>query len=92
MLGLVGANPIDFDMPQKGTFNLRGGMQILPEFVALLLGLVTYTAAFIAEVVRAGILAVSKGRRKPPVRSASARARPCGSWSSRRPCGSSFRR
>jgi general L-amino acid transport system permease protein len=37
-------------------------MQILPEFVALLLGLVTYTAAFIAEVVRAGILAVSKGQ------------------------------
>ena len=49
-------------MPQKGTFNLRGGMQILPEFVALLVGLVTYTAAFIAEVVRAGILAVSKGQ------------------------------
>jgi general L-amino acid transport system permease protein len=37
-------------------------MQILPEFVALLVGLVTYTAAFIAEVVRAGILAVSKGQ------------------------------
>ena len=34
----------------------------MPEFVALLLGLVTYTAAFIAEVVRAGILAVSKGQ------------------------------
>ena len=62
LLGLVGTNPIDFDMPQKGTFNLRGGMQILPEFVALLVGLVTYTAAFIAEVVRAGILAVSKGQ------------------------------
>src|SRR3712207_8649011 len=51
-----------FELPRKGTFNLTGGMQILPEFVALLLGLVTYTAAFIAEVVRAGILAVSKGR------------------------------
>ena len=37
-------------------------MQILPEFVALLLGLVIYTAAFIAEIVRAGILAVSKGQ------------------------------
>jgi general L-amino acid transport system permease protein len=37
-------------------------MQILPEFVALLIGLTTYTAAFIAEVVRAGILAVSKGQ------------------------------
>ncbi len=62
MLAVVGANPITFEMPEKGTFNLRGGMQILPEFVALLVGLVTYSAAFIAEVVRAGILAVSKGQ------------------------------
>ena len=62
VLALVGANPISFEIPQKGTFNLTGGMQILPEFVALLLGLTTYTAAFIAEVVRAGILAVSKGQ------------------------------
>jgi len=62
VLALAGANPITFDVPEKGTFNLRGGMQILPEFVALLLGLVTYTAGFIAEVVRAGILAVSKGQ------------------------------
>jgi general L-amino acid transport system permease protein len=61
-LALSGANPISFEMPEKGTFNLRGGMQILPEFVALLVGLVTYTAGFIAEVVRAGILAVSKGQ------------------------------
>ena len=62
VLALVGANPITLRRSGKGTFNLRGGMQILPEFVALLLGLVTYTAAFIAEVVRAGILAVSKGQ------------------------------
>jgi general L-amino acid transport system permease protein len=62
VLAVAGANPISFDLPRKGTFNLTGGMQILPEFVALLLGLVTYTAAFIAEVVRAGILAVSKGQ------------------------------
>ncbi|WP_134496682.1 amino acid ABC transporter permease [Microvirga pakistanensis] len=62
VLALVGANPISFEVPRKGTFNLTGGMQILPEFVALLLGLTTYTAAFIAEVVRAGILAVSKGQ------------------------------
>lgn len=62
VLGLVGPNPVTFDLPKKGTFNLTGGMQILPEFVALLLGLTTYTAAFIAEVVRAGILAVSKGQ------------------------------
>ncbi|WP_373696621.1 amino acid ABC transporter permease [Microvirga yunnanensis] len=62
VLAIAGANPITFELPRKGTFNLTGGMQILPEFVALLLGLVTYTAAFIAEVVRAGILAVSKGQ------------------------------
>jgi len=62
VLAVIGANPISFEMPKKGTFNLTGGMQILPEFVALLLGLTTYTAAFIAEVVRAGILAVSKGQ------------------------------
>jgi general L-amino acid transport system permease protein len=62
ILTLVGANPVSFDYVQKGPFNLRGGMSVLPEFVALLLGLTTYTAAFIAEVVRAGILAVSKGQ------------------------------
>ena len=62
ILTLAGANPVSFDYVQKGAFNLRGGMSVLPEFVALLLGLTTYTAAFIAEVVRAGILAVSKGQ------------------------------
>ncbi len=61
-LALFGANPITFDLPRKGTFNLTGGSQILPEFVALLLGLTIYTAAFIAEVVRAGIMAVSRGQ------------------------------
>lgn len=54
--------PISFIYPQAAGFNLRGGIQVFPEFVALLLGLTTYTAAFIAEVVRAGILAVSKGQ------------------------------
>jgi general L-amino acid transport system permease protein len=54
--------PVEFVFPEKGRFNIRGGMEILPEFMALLFGLVIYTAAFIAEVVRAGILAVSKGQ------------------------------
>jgi general L-amino acid transport system permease protein len=54
--------PLTFNMPQAGRFNITGGIDILPEFAALLLGLVIYTAAFIAEVVRAGILAVSKGQ------------------------------
>jgi general L-amino acid transport system permease protein len=54
--------PVSFDYPQAGRFNITGGVDVLPEFAALLLGLVIYTAAFIAEVVRAGILAVSKGQ------------------------------
>ena len=62
VLALVGANPISFEVPEQSRFNLRGGMQLLPEFVALLAGLTIYTGAFIAEVVRAGILAVSKGQ------------------------------
>ncbi len=57
----VGA-PLSFDLPQQGRFNLTGGLQIFPEFVALLIGLSTYTGGFIAEVVRAGILAVSRGQ------------------------------
>jgi general L-amino acid transport system permease protein len=48
--------------PEMSRFNLRGGTEILPEFVALVLGLVIYTAAFIAEGVRAGISAVSRGQ------------------------------
>ncbi|MCA0400365.1 MAG: amino acid ABC transporter permease [Proteobacteria bacterium] len=54
--------PVTFNYPDLGRFNIRGGVQIFPEFVALLLGLVIYTAAFIAEIVRAGILAVSRGQ------------------------------
>src|SRR3984957_3643563 len=54
--------PIRFSYPQLGRFNIMGGIEILPEFVALLLALTIYTAAFIAEVVRAGILAVPHGQ------------------------------
>ena len=61
-LAVASHNPITFEVPEQGRFNLRGGTSVLPEFVALLLGLITYTAGFIAEVVRAGILAVSKGQ------------------------------
>jgi general L-amino acid transport system permease protein len=52
--------PVTFDTPQMGRFNISGGMEILPEFMALLFGLAIYSAAFIAEVVRAGIQAVPK--------------------------------
>ncbi len=58
----VAGQPLSFNYPDLGRFNIRGGVQIFPEFVALVLGLVIYTAAFIAEVVRAGIQAVSKGQ------------------------------
>jgi general L-amino acid transport system permease protein len=54
--------PIRFSYPQLGRFNILGGVEILPEFAALLLALTIYTAAFIAEVVRAGILAVPHGQ------------------------------
>ena len=54
--------PLGFEYPQAGRFNISGGTEVLPEFVALLFGLSIYTAAFIAEVVRAGILAVSRGQ------------------------------
>jgi general L-amino acid transport system permease protein len=54
--------PLELSFPEKGRFNIRGGLEILPEFAALLFGLVIYTAAFIAEAVRAGIQAVSHGQ------------------------------
>ena len=54
--------PLTFEYPQGGRFNISGGIEVLPEFAALLFGLSIYTAAFIAEVVRAGILAVSHGQ------------------------------
>jgi general L-amino acid transport system permease protein len=54
--------PITFEKPVLRGFNFAGGLRVIPEFVALLLALVTYTAAFIAEIVRAGILAVSHGQ------------------------------
>jgi general L-amino acid transport system permease protein len=54
--------PLEFDYPKAGRFNVSGGVEVLPELVALLFGLVIYTAAFIAEVVRAGLLSVSRGQ------------------------------
>ncbi len=54
--------PLTFSLPQMGRFNVGGGVEILPEFAALLFALTVYTAAFIAEVVRAGILAVPHGQ------------------------------
>jgi general L-amino acid transport system permease protein len=54
--------PVAFELPQMSRFNVIGGLEILPEFAALVVALSVYTAAFIAEVVRAGILAVPPGQ------------------------------
>lgn len=59
---LVGTMPINFEIPERGRFNFTGGIALSPEFSALLLGLVIYTAAFIAEVVRGGLQAVRRGQ------------------------------
>ena len=53
---------VSLDFPQMSRFNLRGGTEVGPELVALLLGLVIYTGAFIGETVRAGIAAVQRGQ------------------------------
>ena len=58
---LVGA-PLDWEMPVLRGFNYQGGLVFRPEFTALLVGLVIYRGAFIAENVRSGIQAVSKGQ------------------------------
>ncbi|NRP73568.1 putative glutamine ABC transporter permease protein GlnM [Ensifer psoraleae] len=54
--------PLTFDVPVAGKFNLTGGSVVGPEFLSLFLALSFYTAAFIAEIVRAGIRGVSKGQ------------------------------
>lgn len=59
---LVTGLPLEFDYPVAGGFRPSGGMTIIPEFIAMLLALSSYTAAFIAEIVRAGIMAVNKGQ------------------------------
>ena len=59
---LGGESPLVTDVPVMGKFNFTGGMQLTVEYAALFAGLVIYTGAFIAEVVRAGILAVDRGQ------------------------------
>jgi general L-amino acid transport system permease protein len=59
---VLGGMPLELDKPELRGFNFSGGHVVSPEFVALLIGLVVYTGAFIAEIVRAGILAVSWGQ------------------------------
>ena len=59
--------PIHFEKPELRGFNFVGGVRLLPEFVALLVALSTYTAAYIAEIVRAGVLAVPRGQSEAAV-------------------------
>jgi general L-amino acid transport system permease protein len=61
---LAGGAPTTMSVPELKGFNFQGGLNVSPEFTALLLGLVLYTAAFVAEAVRAGIQSVSKGQRE----------------------------
>jgi len=61
---LLAGAPLDFAYPQLRGFNFEGGIVILPELMALIVGLVVYTGAFIAEIVRAGIQGVPKGQKE----------------------------
>ena len=62
MASVAGGAPFGFDIAKLSGFNLKGGLQVIPEMAALVFGLVTFTAAFIAEIVRAGLLAVPVGQ------------------------------
>src|SRR5688572_18730253 len=62
IVGWIVLSPVVFDLPVQQRFNFSGGVAITPPFVALVAGLVIYTAAFIGEVVRGGIQAVRRGQ------------------------------
>jgi general L-amino acid transport system permease protein len=62
LTALVFGMPFMLELPQLKGFNFAGGVRVIPELVALVVALSTYTAAFIAEIVRAGILAVHRGQ------------------------------
>jgi general L-amino acid transport system permease protein len=59
---IIFGSPVAFELPVLKGFNFAGGSRVIPEFVALTVALSMYTASFIAEVVRAGILSVHKGQ------------------------------
>ena len=59
---IVTGNPFTWEYPELKGFNFRGGATLTPEFAALVLALSTYTASFIAEIVRSGIMAINKGQ------------------------------
>jgi general L-amino acid transport system permease protein len=59
---LIGGAPSEFNTPVRGDFAIEHGAAVTPEFLTVLLGLTMYTAAFVAEVVRAGIQSVAAGQ------------------------------
>lgn len=61
---LVGGAPTELNTPHRGEFAIENGGALTPEFLAVLLGLTLYTAAFVAEVVRSGIQSVSLGQKE----------------------------
>ncbi|MCW5738426.1 MAG: amino acid ABC transporter permease [Enhydrobacter sp.] len=62
LVWLLGGAPHAMSWPELKGFNFDGGTVVQPEFTALLVGLVLYTSAFVAEIVRSGILALNKGQ------------------------------
>jgi len=61
---IVGGAPMEMSVPVLQGFNFEGGYNVSPEFGSLLLGLILYTSAFVAEIVRAGIQSISRGQRE----------------------------
>ncbi|MDA0655127.1 MAG: ABC transporter permease subunit [Proteobacteria bacterium] len=59
---LIGGAPLTWDVPVLRGFNYQGGISLSPEYIALLVGITVYTAAFIAEIVRAGIESIHRGQ------------------------------
>ena len=61
---VAAGSPLTFDFPKLAGFNFAGGMALQPEIFAMILGLVFYTGGYIAEVVRAGIVGISRGQKE----------------------------
>jgi general L-amino acid transport system permease protein len=59
---LVLGNPVSWDVPRLTGFNLSGGLSMIPEFVAMAVGMSVYGSAFVAEIVRGGISTVGRGQ------------------------------